>query len=103
MNGRILNLNICSSFDLTTFLPYVFIPSTQESFLGLFTAFWLVFSSPLFEIVQGSSNLIPTPPLIINNNDSKWRGHCICFLRLPIDSIFVYTLKRVLWPVSWTN
>lgn len=46
MNGRILNLNICSSFDLTTFLPYVFIPSTQESFLGLFTAFLLVFSPP---------------------------------------------------------
>ena len=39
MDGRILNLNMCSSFDLTTFLPYVFIPSTQESFLGLFTAF----------------------------------------------------------------
>ena len=64
MNGRILNLNICSSFDLTTFLPYVFIPSTQESFLGLFTAFWLVFSSPLFEIVLAvklKSDPHPTP------------------------------------------
>ena len=64
MNGRILNLNICSSFDLTTFLPYVFIPSTQESFLGLFTAFWLVFSSPLFEIVLAvklKSDSHPTP------------------------------------------
>ena len=64
MNGRILNLNICSSFDLTTFLPYVFIPSTQESFLGLFTAFWLVFSSPLFEIVLAvklKSDDHPTP------------------------------------------
>lgn len=64
MNGRILNLNICSSFDLTTFLPYVFIHSTQESFLGLFTAFWLVFSSPLFEIVLAvklKSDPHPTP------------------------------------------
>ena len=64
MNGRILNLNICFSFDLTTFLPYVFIPSTQESFLGLFTAFWLVFSSPLFEIVLAvklKSDPHPTP------------------------------------------
>lgn len=64
MNGRILNLNICSSFDLTTVLPYVFIPSTQESFLGLFTAFWLVFSSPLFEIVLAvklKSDPHPTP------------------------------------------
>ena len=61
MNGCVPNLNIYTDFESTS-PPYVFIPWNLVSFLGLFAAIWLVFSSTVFERDQ-----IGSPP----NHDNQ--------------------------------